>query len=81
VRIELTAVRELIYWAPLEGRTMSSETYQSRADADEAEAANAKTENQRLRFEKSREAWQRLADHAAEFEAGKAGRLVDTDTG
>ena len=32
---------------------MNSETYQTRADADKAEAANAKTENQRLRFEKS----------------------------
>lgn len=73
MKIELTAVRELIYWASLGGMTMSRETYQARADADEVEAANAKTENQRLRFEKSREAWQRLADHATEFEAGRAG--------
>lgn len=59
---------------------MNSDRYQARADADEAEAANAGTENQRRRYEESRERWLEMADRAREFEAGQAERLTDAGT-
>jgi len=56
---------------------MNSDIYQARANADEVEAANAGTENQRRRHEEAREKWQELADRAREFEVGQAERLAD----